>query len=362
MRWVFAAVMLVHGLIHLMGFLKAFGIAELPQLKRPIGKPMGVVWLAACAAVLTTVVVSLVWPADAWMIGVAALVLSQVAIVSSWSDAKFGTLANAILFVAVLVNFLSEGPTSFPAQMREEVTRELARPQDAPVVTEADLEPLPAPVRRYVRATGFVGQPRVHNYRLRFRGRLRTGPDAGWMPFEVEQQSFARPSARYFLMRASMFGVPAQAYHRFAGQASMRVVIAGLYPMVDERGPEMDRAETVTLFNDMCILAPGTLLDPAIVWEPAGDRTANARFTHGAHTIRATLLFDEQGLLANFVSDDRSRNEREGRFTTPVRNYRSYGPYRIASYGEAHWHPPEGEYSYGEFELVDLAYNVSAAD
>ena len=49
MRWVFAFIVVVHGLIHLMGPAKAFGYAELPQLTQPISRGMGLVWLLAAA-------------------------------------------------------------------------------------------------------------------------------------------------------------------------------------------------------------------------------------------------------------------------------------------------------------------------
>lgn len=144
----------------------------------------------------------------------------------------------------------------------------------------------------------------------------------------------------------------------------MQVKIAGAIPMVDARGDEMDRSETVTLFNDICLLAPGTLLDPGIAWEPVDARTVRARFTHGAHTISATLLFGDAGLLTNFVSDDRSRASPDGkvftrlRFSTPVRDYRNFGSVRLAAHGDARWLLPEGEFTYGEFDLQEVAYNV----
>ena len=99
----------------------------------------------------------------------------------------------------------------------------------------------------------------------------------------------------------------------------------------------MDRAETVTLFNDMCLLAPGTLIDPGIAWEAVDATTARARFTNGGQTITATLLFDSAGQLTNFVSDDRSRSSPDGtftprRFSTPLRDYRDFGPVRLASF------------------------------
>jgi hypothetical protein len=54
----------------------------------------------------------------------------------------------------------------------------------------------------------------------------------------------------------------------------MRVKALGVMPMVDATGNVMDRSEAVTLFNDMCLLAPATLVDaPVLVWRrrPAGE-------------------------------------------------------------------------------------------
>ena len=133
--------------------------------------------------------------------------------------------------------------------------------------------------------------------------------------------------------------------------------------MVEASGDVMDQSETVTLFNDMCILAPATLIDPGIKWQSLGRDTVQAQFTHGRHTITATLIFGEDGLLRNFVSDDRSRLGADGksaermRFSTPISDYRRYGPFLLASHGEARWHLPGGEFSYGEFDLVAVRYN-----
>ena len=224
----------------------------------------------------------------------------------AWRDAWAGTLANGVLLAVVVYGFLTEGPWSFRGGVPTATPPPAWHgPLAAPVVTESDIAGLPDPVRRYLRGPGVVGRPRVQNYHLRFRGRIRSAPDAAWMPFVAEQQSFADQPTRLFFMRARMFGLPVFVFHRLAdGHATMRVKIAGAVPMVDASGDEMDRSEAVTLFNDMCLLAPGTLLDKHIVWEPVDARTVRARFTNGTQTIAATLHFGDDGLLTNFVSDD----------------------------------------------------------
>lgn len=366
MRWLFVLVVGVHGLIHLMGFAKAFGYAELPQLTQPISRGLGVAWLAAAVLTLAAAAAVIPWPRGWFWLGAAALVASQIVIVTSWTDAKFGTIANVILLCGVVVGAAMEGPTSFRAAFEQRSAVGLTRVHALPapsVITEADLAPLPAPVARYLRVAGFVGQPRTLSYRLRFRGRIRGGADEPWMEFTAEQRSFADAPTRLFLMDATMFGLPVQSFHRFEGEhASFQVRIAGLIPMVDARGEDLDRAETVTLFNDMCLLAPATLLSPSVTWEPIDDRSARARFTHAGRTVSALLTFDGEGMLRDFVSDDRLRASRDGtrftpqRFSTPVHEVRSFGAQRLMGRADARWHPPEGELVYGEFELLEISF------
>ena len=192
---------------------------------------------------------------------------------SSWADAKAGAVANVVVLAAVVVGAAMNGPSSLRAQYDRDVAGPLAetRIQALPVVTEADLAPLPAPVQRYLRLAGVVGHPRVANFRARMRGRIRSGPEAAWMPLQAEQHNFIDQSARHFYMTASMFLLPIDGYHRFVGsEATMLVKAFGLIPVANNAGPEMAQAETVTVFNDMCLMAPATLIDPAIQWEHGG--------------------------------------------------------------------------------------------
>lgn len=256
MKWLFVGMLLAHGLIHWMGFAKAFGYAELPQLAAPISRPMGLAWLTAAGLFIASSVALPVWPRGWWIVAGASVVVSQVAIVTSWSDAKFGTLANVIALVGVVYGFASQGPTSFRAQFEREVGERLASTTAPRLLTEADIASLPSAMRRYLTLNGAVGQPRVRNFHATFRGRIRGGPEAPWMSFAGEQYNFFDPPARLFAMDARMSGLPVDVFHRFVGsEATMRVRVASIYPMVDAAGPGLTRAETVTL-STTCASSP----------------------------------------------------------------------------------------------------------
>ncbi len=256
---------------------------------------------------------------------------------------------------------------SFRAEFERNVGDRLTRVAAPPLLTDADIAPLPPAVRRYLTRAGALGQPRVFSFRAMFHGRIRGGPDSRWMPFSGEQVNFYDPPARFFGMHAWMLGMPIDIFHRFAdGEATMRVRVASLYPMVDARGPEMTRAETVTLFNDMCVFAPGSLLAPGVSWREREDGRVEGTFTNAGVTIRATLSFNDSGELVDFVSDDRLLGSSDGksfapvRWSTPLRDYRAFGRHRLSSYGTGRWHPKDAEpYDYIEIFLTTIEYNVT---
>ncbi len=110
LRIIFLVVLCLHGVLHVLGFAKAFGLAVLPQLTQPISRPWGLLWLAAGALLVATAALLLLAPRWWWVVGAAAVVTSQAVIVTSWSDARFGTLANIVVLVGVAWGSTHRGP------------------------------------------------------------------------------------------------------------------------------------------------------------------------------------------------------------------------------------------------------------
>ena len=368
-RWMVVVVVLVHGLIHLLGAAKGHGWADVPQLKEPISTAMGTAWLAAAVLVVVSGVLLALRARWWWVVGGVAMVVSQTVILTSWSDAKAGTLANAVLLAAVVHGFASQGPRSYRAEYRRRVDAALTQPLRRGVVGESDLAHLPEPVATFVRRSGALGKPRVTNFHARIHGRIRAGANTAWMSFTGEQVNTYGPEpSRLFFMDATMFGLPVDVLHVFVGpSATMRVKACSLVPMVNASGPVMDRAETVTLFNDLCVLAPAALIDAPITWQPVDGHHVRALFTNGVHTVAAELVFNDDQDLVDFVSDDRQRASMDGkkltplRWSTPVRDYRIIDSRRVSITGEARWNAPdpEGEFAYLELNLDEITYNTA---
>ncbi|MFN8208395.1 MAG: DUF6544 family protein [Bacteroidales bacterium] len=232
-------------------------------------------------------------------------------------------------------------------------------------LTEKDMESLPEAVKNYLRYTGCVGKERINNVVINFDGQLRSSPSGKWMQLKVRQASFFDLPTRLFYIRASMMGIPARGLHFYKNaNASMRIKVLSLFPIIDEKGPVMDRSETVTFFNDMCLLAPATLLDPAIEWTVKDSLIVNGRFTVNGITVSADLYFNKEGQLINFISTDRAcyagkGNYRYAPWSTPVKEYGSFSGRCIPIEAEAIWQFPEGDFCYGIFKVKELQYNLN---
>ncbi|WP_111721362.1 DUF6544 family protein [Homoserinimonas sp. OAct 916] len=361
-RWVVGLVVVLHGLIHLLGAAKGLGWAEVTQLAEPISAGLGAAWLVAAVITVAAGVLLLARVRWWWILGALAVASSQLVIVTSWADANVGTIVNVILLVAVVYGWASQGPLSARAEYRRRTTGALKNSRAVGLVTEADLQRLPALVADYIRQSGAVGQPFVQAFQAKFHGRIRSGPTKPWMTFTGEQVNTYGPQpSRLFFMDAALFGVPVEVLHVFeAGAATMRVRACSLFTMVNAKGPEMDRAETVTIFNDLCILAPAALIHAPTIWQSIDDNHVRGTYTYGEHTITAELTFNDNHELIDFVSDDRAAVSSDGktltpqRWSTPISAYQRVGHRRLGTNGEAHWNAPDGEFAYLQYNLDEM--------
>lgn len=302
LRFAFLFVFVVHALLHLLGPGSAFGWFATSPLRSPVSMLGGVLCLAAAILLLGAAAAFMFGAPWWWWPAIPGVVLSQLLIAGAWHDARFGTLANVLIAVPLLLAAIDARPSSFRSRFARDHAALLARPtQTAAPVSDADIASLPPLYQTYLR--------------------------------------------RYV-----------------AGAATFHVRIASLWPMVDKAGPVLIGAESAMLMNDIVVLAPADVLDLPFTWSTIGVHTVHATFTNAGHTVGATLTFDAAGDLVGFVSNDRTQEDASGSkhipWSTPISEYREIDGIRVGSRGNADWVETSGAWTYGEFTVRALAYNV----
>jgi hypothetical protein len=148
----------------------------------------------------------------------------------------------------------------------------------------------------------------------------------------------------------------------------MRVKLLS-FPVVNAAGPEMNRGETVTVFNDLVVLAPAAIIDAPVRWQGVDAHHVRGIFTDGGQSVSAVLTFDAEHDLVDFVSEDRSRASADGKsftaqgWSTPLAEHRYVKDRRVLVSGQGLWRAPipEGPFAYLELYVDAIAYNVQRA-
>jgi hypothetical protein len=277
----------------------------------------------------------------------------------------FKSYLNILIFIMITSIFAacSTSKKIFQLKKSEEIALQPLKTES--VLTEKEITHLPACVKKYLVYTGAVGNSKPQNMCIVFDAEMYSKPGDKPMKSYSVQYNFFGNYSRLFLMKASKMCIPFRALHIYRNQeASFQVKVADLFKLVNIKGEELTKAETVTLLNDMCIFAPGSLIDNRLTWSEQDSLSAKVTLTNGKYIVTAILFFNKAGELINFVSDDRSAMQDDGsmkqlRWTTPVSEYKEFEGRKIPTLGKTIWHYPEGDFTYGVFKLRSIKYNVT---
>jgi hypothetical protein len=105
LKYLLAFIIIIHSLIHFMGFAKAFNYGNITQITKEISRQMGMLWLATALMFFITTVLLLLKNDDWLVLGLISVMVSQVLIFTIWRDAKFGTIANIIILIPIILNY-----------------------------------------------------------------------------------------------------------------------------------------------------------------------------------------------------------------------------------------------------------------
>ena len=141
MRIAVSILVLIHGLYHCLSFMRSFAIANTAEFTNDSSKSMGLLWLVTgLLFIVTAMMIFLKKEVWALLIPIAVTV-SQILIVTFWSDAKYLTVVNIIILAVAVIGWAS---IKFENSYKKEVLTALQpTTMGSDIITENVLEPLP---------------------------------------------------------------------------------------------------------------------------------------------------------------------------------------------------------------------------
>lgn len=369
LRIIFSAIIVIHALIHLIGFSKELQVPppENFNVKEIISSSVklnlkGLLWWVCFIGFVLAIIFYELGKDWWWIIAICAVMLSQTLIILYWNDAKWGTVVNVIILAAILISYHH---WSFNRTVKAEIHELLtsAPDQKASHVTLESIQELPVIVQKWLRMANVIGKEKVNTVHLKQKGRMRNKPDAKWMDFEADQ--YFTTSVPGFIWKASIdagYLTTIVGRDKYAkGHGNMLIKAMSMIPIADSHGKEIDQGTMLRYLAEISWF-PSAALDNYITWESVDQMTARATMRDGDMTVSGIFSFSAEGDIMGF--EGRRYGDFDGKYsleTWSVRHtgYKEFNDIRIPNKSEVTWKLSTGDFTWLEVEVTDIDYNIT---
>ncbi len=232
-----------------------------------------------------------------------------------------------------------------------------------------ELESLPAPVQRYLRAALTDGGPMVAAVHVRHSGTFDMGEGtARWCRFTSDQRVITRrPGFDWDARIALLPGLTVRVHDDYvAGEGLLRAAVLGLVPVADLHGTrEMAEGELLRFLAEAAWYPTALLPSQGVRWEAVDGRSARVTLADGAIAVSLVVRFDDDGLIETVSAAARGRTVGGRTVPTPwlgrFWNYETRDGMRVPLDGEVAWVLPEGPRPYWRGHVVALAHEFATA-
>ncbi len=360
MKYVFTFLVLIHGIIHLFGFVNAFFSTEASKQVLGISKPIGAFWLVTFILFIVTAVSF--FNAKKWFyIAFIAVCVSQILIFTVWNDAKFGTILNIII---LFVSISAFGNYSFDKMVEKEVDELLnASHISKHTTSENDLLQLPEIVQKWLKTSGVIGKQELSSVRLQQKGEMRTQPSSNWMPFEAIQYFNTKNPA--FIWHTNVKAMPMISMvgrdKLWNGEGEMFIKLAGIIPVVNEgKNHKINSGTMLRFLSEMCWF-PSAVLNDYIVWETIDETSAKATFTYNDQEVSGVFYFTPSGDVTAFEAERYYGGGKAAQLETwriEMISYKVFHGIKIPNKANVTWKLTAGDFHWLSLEITAIDYNI----
>lgn len=365
MKIAFLIIVLLHGLIHFIGFVKGFELKEVKELTLPISKPMGVLWLTATSLFLTYGILHLLNSKYAWLVGLTAIILSQVLIILFWKDAKFATIPNIIILAVSIVSF---GYYNFQKVIQQETSQLLDKniSTEIRILNESDLTNLPEPVKKWLRNSGAIGKPYISYGKVDQIAELQMKPEQdNWLKATAIQYTTIDNPAFIWSVDVKMNNfVNFQGRDKFdEGKGEMLIKLNSLLNIVNERGEKLDEGTLQRYLGEM-VWFPSLALSPYITWKQIEENTAKATMTYKGTSGSGTFYFNSSGDIIKFSALRYKGNEKDAKrynWEMNILDYKTFEGIKVPAKMTSTWKLEDKDWTWLKMEVTNIKYNNNAS-
>ena len=350
MKWVFSFVLIFHGLIHTLGFLRAYQLAEINQFTHNISKPFGVLWLLTFLLLILAAIQFISNNHFWWAAAFLGVILSQILIIAFWQDAKFGTIPNFIILLVTIVTFAD---WNFNREINYEIAEMFAQNQQTKIqmLTEEMVIELPTSVQKWLRNSGVVGKEMIHSVRLRQKGEMKMKPEQkNWYAANAEQYFTIDEPAFIWKVKVNMMPlVFFTGRDLFVdGKGRMLIKVFSLFNVVNAADKKMDQSALQRYLGEI-IWFPTAAISQNIKWEEVDSLTAKATMTYNGTTGSATFYFNENGNIEKFSAMRYMGSGEEAaikEWVITLNEYKTTNGIKMPTKGEATWKLETGDFTW----------------
>lgn len=362
LKYLFAFIVLIHGLIHFMGFAKAFNYGNITQLTKDISKPAGILWMAT-AFLFIAVVILFLFKKEGWaIIAIITVFFSQILIILSWKDAKFGTAANIIVLLAALPSFAI---FNFNKMVKQEAGILMSQHvTDKSVITKEAIVNLPPVIQKWLLTSGIAGKEKIEFIRLQQKGEIRTKPGGKWMPFTATQYFTVNTPAFNWQTTVEMMPlITLNGRDKFEnGKGEMLIKLLSLIKVADARNDtHVDASAMLRYLGETCWF-PSAALENYMQWQTIDSLSAKATMHYNSTAASGIFQFNANGDLISFSGDRWYGSGKDAtleKWLIEIKEYKTFQGIRVPNKCEVTWKLKAGDFTWLKLEITNVEYNKS---
>jgi uncharacterized membrane protein (DUF485 family) len=367
---IFTCILVIHGIIHSIGLVRDFGSGKRGSLNEPLLTPfvtnsnkfIGSLWLLTLIFFVFAAIFFLLKKEWWYHVAIPAVACSQFLIILNWQDAKFGTIANAIIVTVIVISVASN---NFDRMVSKELKLLLSNcPRFQPkIVTLEMLDKLPAGVQSWLKHASVVGKESIQTVHLKQEGRMRIKADGKWMEVKAEQY-FTVPNPG-FIWFADVNAAPLLSLRGrdkyYAGRGNMLIKLFSIIPVANSKGQEIDQGTMLRYLAEI-VWFPTAALSEYITWKEIDSLAAEATMEYKGVKASGVFKFNDQGDVVSFEAQ-RYYDRKEGatlenwRIEIAKDGYKEIQGIRVPVEAAVTWKLNEGDFTWYKLEIIDIKYN-----